>query len=70
MAFMHPYDYEHMHAYEIEHRLKEFDQDNDTAVSLIEFLAGRTGLLLLVLVVTRRKMSVFEIVCNTSFLFQ
>ncbi|XP_048255830.1 reticulocalbin-2-like isoform X2 [Haliotis rufescens] len=39
VAFMHPYDYEHMHAYEIEHRLKEFDQDNDTAVSLIEFLA-------------------------------
>ncbi|XP_071117265.1 reticulocalbin-2-like [Haliotis cracherodii] len=39
VAFMHPYDYEHMHAYEIEHRLKEFDTDNDTAVSLIEFLA-------------------------------
>ncbi|XP_067679887.1 nucleolar GTP-binding protein 2-like [Haliotis asinina] len=41
VAFVHPYDYEHMHAYEVQHRLKDFDKDNDTAVSLAEFLGDR-----------------------------
>ncbi|XP_046565804.1 calumenin-B-like [Haliotis rubra] len=40
VAFVHPYDYEHMYAFEVQHRLKDFDKDNDTAVSLAEFIGG------------------------------
>ncbi|XP_067678395.1 calumenin-like [Haliotis asinina] len=38
VAFYHPYDFEHMHKFEIERGIKDYDKDNDGKVSLAEYV--------------------------------
>ncbi|XP_046327571.2 calumenin-like isoform X2 [Haliotis rufescens] len=38
VAFYHPYDFEHMHQYEIERGIKDYDKDGDGQVSMKEFV--------------------------------
>ncbi|XP_046565805.1 reticulocalbin-1-like [Haliotis rubra] len=38
VAFYHPYDFEHMHKFEIERGIKDYDKDNDGKVSLAEYI--------------------------------
>ena len=40
-AFLHPHDFEHMHQFEIDRTLKDYDKNGDGFIDLGEYLGDR-----------------------------